>query len=440
LADGWTGYKPLVQDCPNLKQILSEKGRNFPMLYNQIRNFKNWLRGLHTYCDAENMANYINAYFFRFNRRNHQKFILYTLIERMSGHKPMTFRQLKVAAILMGNPHLLILPNNIIMGTTSTGDRGHNAEKPTQIPKKGWKDIALRVKDRLKKDHVSIISAGIAYYFFLATFPAITAALSIYGLLMGPAEVAQQIGQLANVLPEQAHQLISNILEKQSEKSESSLGWSLVLSAVISLWIVNNGSKAVFQGVNIAYNEKDERGFFKLTAVTLLFTIAGIVIGFISIAMVVAFPALIDKIGLPSTLETIIQFLRWPILALIVMFALAALYKVAPHRKSPEFKWTSYGAIIATALWLGGSLLFGLYVNNFGRFDQTYGSFAAVIFLILWFFLTGFVILFGAEINAEMEHQTSRDTTTGEDKPMGQRGGYYADHVARKDKGNNERQ
>jgi membrane protein len=156
--------------------------------------------------------------------------------------------------------------------------------------------------------------------------------------------------------------------------------------------------------------------------------------------MVVAFPALIDKIGLPSTLETIIQFLRWPILALIVMFALAAVYKVAPYRKSPEFKWISWGAIIATALWLGGSLLFSLYVNNFGRFDETYGSFAAVIILILWFFLTGFIILLGAEINSEMEHQTSRDTTTGEDKPVGHRGGYYADHVAGKDKGNNERQ
>ena len=351
-------------------------------------------------------------------------------------------KQLWILACPIIGHHISGNFNNIIMGTTSTGDRGdrgHNAEKPTQIPKKGWKDIALRVKDRLTKDHVSIVSAGIAFYFFLATFPAITAALSIYGLLMEPAEVEQQIGQLANVLPEQAHQMISNILEKQSEKSESSLGWSLVLSILISLWIVNNGSKAVFQGVNITYNEKDERGFFKLTAVTLLFTIAGIIIGFIAIAMVVAFPALIDKIGLPSTLETIIQFLRWPILGLIVMFALAAVYKVAPNRKSPKFKWISWGAIIATALWLGGSLLFSLYVKNFGRFDETYGSFAAVIILILWFYLTAFIILLGAEINSEMEHQTSRDTTTGEDKPMGQRGGYYADHVAGKDNGNNER-
>jgi len=129
--------------------------------------------------------------------------------------------------------------------------------------------------------------------------------------------------------------------------------------------------------------------------------------------MVVAFPALIDKIGLPSTLETIIQFLRWPVLALIVMFALTAVYKIAPHRESPAFKWASWGAIIATVFWLAGSLLFSLFVNNFGRIDETYGSFAAVIILMLWFFLTAFIVLLGAEVNSEMEHQTRRDTTTG---------------------------
>jgi membrane protein len=325
------------------------------------------------------------------------------------------------------------------MGTNSTTDRGHNAERPSQIPMKGWKDIAIRVKDQMKTDHIPIVSAGIAFYFFLAIFPTIAAALSIYGLVMEPAEVQQQMSQLANVLPEQAHQMISSILEKQSEKPASSLGWSLVLSILISLWSANKGTKAVFQGVNISYNEKDERDFFKLAAVTLLFTIGGIIIGFVAIAMVVAFPALIDKLGLPATLETSIQLLRWPILALIVMFALAAVYKVAPYRKSPEFKWTSWGAVIATILWLGVSLLFSLYVNNFDSFDETYGSFAAVIILMLWFFLTAFIIMLGAEINSEMEHQTRHDTTTGEDKPMRQRGGHHTDHVAGKDIENNER-
>ncbi len=322
--------------------------------------------------------------------------------------------------------------------STSTVERGHSAEKPSQIPMKGWKDISLRVKKQLTNDHVSIVSAGIAFYLFLAIFPAIAAALSIYGLVMEPAQVVQQMSQLTNVLPEQAHQMISGILERQSEKTGSSLGWSLVLSVLISLWSANKAAKAVFEGVNITYDETDDRGFFKMNAITLLFTLGGILVGFVAITMVAVLPALINQIGLPSALETAIQLLRWPILGLIVMFALAYIYKIAPYRESPEFGWTSWGAIIATVFWLAGSLLFSFFVSNFGRFDETFGSFTAVIILMLWLFLTGFSILLGAEINSEMEHQTSRDTTTGEDKPMGQRGGYHADHVAGKDKGNNE--
>lgn len=221
---------------------------------------------------------------------------------------------------------------------------------------------------------------------------------------MEPAQVQQQMFQLAYILPEQIHQMISNILEQQSMKSESYLGWSFVLSILFSLWSANIGTKAIFEGVNITHDVTDDRGFLKSTAVTFLFTIAGIIIGFIAIALVVVFPALVGKIGLPPTVETIIQLLRWPILALMVMLALAAIYKVAPHRKNPEFRWINGGAIIATILWLAGSLLFNLYVNNFSRYDAMYGSFAAVIILILWFFLTAFIILLGAEINSEMEN------------------------------------
>ncbi len=316
------------------------------------------------------------------------------------------------------------------MDAPATDQKRHRAGKPSQIPIKGWKDIASRVKDQLPEDHVPIISAGIAFYFFLALFPALAAAFSVYGLVMDPAQVMQQMNQLANVLPEQAHQMIGDILEQQSERSGTALGWSLILSVLISLWSANKGTKAVFEGVNIAYNQMDDRGFFKKNAITLLFTLGGIVVGLLALAVIAVFPALVDQIGLPSTVETIIQLLLWPILALIVMFSLATIYKVAPFRESPQFKWTSWGAIIATMFWVAGSLLFTLFVTNFGNFDETYGAFAAVIILMLWFFLTAFVILLGAEINSEMEHQTSRDTTTGEDQPMGQRGGYHADHVS----------
>jgi membrane protein len=320
------------------------------------------------------------------------------------------------------------------MSNSSVDNKGHEAEKPKEIPKKGWKDIATRVKDQIEYDHVQVLSAGIAFYFFLALFPTIAAAISIYGLVMEPAQVEQQMSQLANILPSQAHEMISGILKDNAGKAKQTLGWSLAISILFSLWSANKGTKAVFEGVNIAYDEIDERSFFKKNAITLLFTLGGIIIGFICITLVVGFPAFIKNIGLPSTVQTIIQLLRWPLMAIIIIFPLAAIYKVAPDRDNPQFKWTSWGAVIATLFWLAGSLLFSLYVNKFGSFDKTYGSFATVIILMLWFFLTAFIVLLGAEINSEMEHQTRKDTTVGEDKPMGQRGGYHPDHIAGQDK------
>ena len=314
----------------------------------------------------------------------------------------------------------------IPMGTTSIGERGQNAERPSEIPMKGWKDIGWRVKDQLRDDHVSIVAAGIAFYFFLAIFPAIGAALSLYGLVMDPAQIARQLGQLANALPEQAHELISDILNQQSERSGSALGWSLILSVLIGLWSANKGTKAVFEGINIAYTETDGRGIVKRNAVTLVFTLGGLVVGFVVITTITVLPAIINGLGLPSVVENVIALLRWPVLALLAMAALAAVYRVAPHRESPGLRWTSWGAVIATMLWLAGSLAFSFFVSHFGRFDETYGGFAAVIILMLWFFLTGFIVLLGAEINAQMEHQTRRDAVTGEGGSAGQRGVSHA--------------
>lgn len=308
--------------------------------------------------------------------------------------------------------------------------RGHAANKPTDIPGKGWKDIALRVKDQLKYDHVQVVAAGVAFYFFLALFPAIAAAVSIYGLVVSPEQVQQQMSQIASALPEQAHQMISDILQRMAGKSGSSLGWSVAISTLISLYSAKKGITALFEGVNIAYDELDERGFLKKNAIELLFTLGAIITGILAIALIAAWPALTGKLGLPSVLQTVISWGRWILLAAIIIFSLGLIYKVAPDRDHPEFKWVSWGAVLATLLWIGGSLLFSWYVTNFGSYDKTYGSFAAVIILMLWFFLTAFIILLGAEINSEMEHQTRKDTTVGEDEPMGERGAFHADHVA----------
>lgn len=309
-------------------------------------------------------------------------------------------------------------------------NRGQRAEKPGEIPPGGWKDIGKRVYSQLQDDHVQIVSAGVAFYFFLSMFPMIVAAISVYGLLLDPSQIQQHITELGSVLPPEAYQIVQGIMEPLLEKPSETFGWGLAISILISLWSANKGTSALFEGINIAYNEEDERGFFKKTGLTLLFTLGGILIGLTSILIVILYPAFVDWFGFSSTIENILNFGRWLLLCILIIFTLALLYKFAPARDNPQFKWVSWGAVTGTVLWIAGSLLFSWYVQNFGSYDDMYGSFAAVIILLMWLFLTSFMVLLGAEINSEMEHQTSKDTTIGKKEPMGQRRAYHADHVA----------
>lgn len=308
--------------------------------------------------------------------------------------------------------------------------RGLQAEKPQQIPKEGWKDIGKRVFGQIKKDNIDIVGAGVAFYFFLAIFPTLAATVSIYGLVTDPGQVQSQMSQLTSVMPQKVGQMISEQLQGISEESNQTLGWSIVIGILLSLWSANKGTKALFTGVNIAYNEENNRVFIKDIALSLAFTLGGIIIGIISISLVIGFPAVADHLGLPSFLHTIINWLRWPTLLLIVMFSLALIYRFAPARENAKFKWVNWGAGLAAFLWMLGSLAFSFYISNFGSYSETHGSVAAVIILMLWFLLTSYIILLGAEINSEMEHQTAQDTTTGEEEPMGKRGAHYADNVA----------
>lgn len=307
---------------------------------------------------------------------------------------------------------------------------GQEADKPGQIPLKGWKQILLRVKDAIKNDHIPIISAGIAFYLFLALFPAIAALLSIYGIAMDPQQVQQQMSQLTAILPEQGRQFLSDTLQSVAGKSNQSLGWGVALSILFSLFSANKATKALFEGVTIAYNEENTRSFIRANGISLLFTLTAIVLFIICLSLIVAFPALMGNLGLPDIVITVIEWVRWLVLGLLVVMAIAAVYKFGTVRNDPKFSWASWGALIATVLWLVASWLFSFYVKNFGNFDETYGPVAAIIIMMLWFFMTSFVILIGAEINAEMEHQTRKDTTVGDPKPLGERDAHYADRVA----------
>ncbi|PTX44325.1 membrane protein [Christiangramia gaetbulicola] len=308
--------------------------------------------------------------------------------------------------------------------------RGEEAQWPHHIPLKGWIDIGKRVWHEMKIDHVQIVSAGVGFYFFLSIFPTIVAAISIYSLVLEPSQIQEQISRLNIIMPDQAFGMITDFLKPILEQSRKEIGWGLVISILVSIWSANKGTSALFQGINIAYDEVDNRGFFKKNVLTLIFTLAGLVIGLLSLLIVIFFPIIIDDIGLPAQLEKMLTWLRWVILGFILIFSLSVVYKIAPNRRSPRFRWVSWGAILGTILWLGGSMLFSWYVSNFGSYADLYGSFAAVAILLLWLFLTAFIILIGAEINSEMEHQTRYDTTIGVERPMGERNAWHADHCA----------
>ncbi len=315
-------------------------------------------------------------------------------------------------------------------GKISNTYRGEEAKWPHQIPLRGWVDIGKRVWHEMKADNVQIVSAGVAFYFFLAIFPTIVAAVSIYTLVLDPSRIEQQVSHLQLFLPEQSFNMLNNFLDPILEQSNHEIGWGLIISVLISIWSSNKGTSALFQGINIAYDESDNRNFFKKNLLTLLFTLGGVVLGFISLLIVIFFPLLIKDLGLAPEIEHVLGWIRWVILGVFLILALSMVYKIAPNRRNPRFMWVSWGAILGTIIWLGGSMAFSWYVGNFGSYDDLYGSFAAVAILMLWLFLTAFIVLMGAEINSEMEHQTRYDTTIGIDKPMGERNAYHADHCA----------
>ncbi|MFW5872694.1 MAG: YihY/virulence factor BrkB family protein [bacterium] len=307
---------------------------------------------------------------------------------------------------------------------------GHLAERPKEIKPKGWKFIFKRVKKGIELDHIPIVAAGVAFFFFFSLFPAIAALISIYGLIMDPQQVQQQVSELAFLLPNQASQFLMDTLQNIAKKPGETLGWGFVLSVLISLWSANLATRALFKGINIVYNEKNKRNFFQEIGLSLLFTLGAILVGIICLSLIVGFPAVSNPLNLPGYINTLIKWGRWLILAFIIILSIAIIYRFAPSRRGPKFRWVTWGSVIATVLWLIVSWAFSFFVDNFGNFDQIFGPVAAIIILMLWFFLTSFLILIGAELNAEMEHQTKKDTTIGADSPMGEREAYHADHVA----------
>ncbi len=314
------------------------------------------------------------------------------------------------------------------MPERNNGDAaGREAERPSQIPPRGWFAILRRVMAEVKEDNVSLLAAGVAFYAMLAIFPAIIALVTVYGMVADPAEVESQVGEFAKGLPSGADQLITEQLRNVVNAGEQALSIGLALSLLAVLWSASGGVQGLVKSLNLVYDERETRGFLKLRGLSLLLTLGAIVVAVVALALITVFPAVIDDLGLGEAGELAASIGRWVILALLVLVALAVLYRYAPDRANPRWRWLSWGAVVALVLWLLGSFGFSWYVDNFGKYNQTYGALAAVIILLLWLYLSAFAVLLGAEFDAEIERQTARDTTTGPERPLGQRGAEAAD-------------
>lgn len=294
--------------------------------------------------------------------------------------------------------------------------RGQEAETPLQVPWRGWKDVLWRVKDEMARDNITVVAGGVAFFSLLALFPAIAAAVALYGLVASPQDVTAQMESLSAMLPPQAAGIVRQQMQSLGQSSAQALGWGAVFSIAFALWSASKGTRSLIAALNIAYNEQDERGVVKSTLLTLALTLGGILLVLFTLALVAAVPAVLGIVDLGPLWDVAVRLSRWPILFAVVMTALAVVYRLGPDRKPPRWQWASPGAVIATLLWLLGSIAFSVYVTRFGSYNETYGAIAGVVVLMMWLYLTATVVLLGAEINAELERQTHRDTTAPKGK------------------------
>lgn len=300
-------------------------------------------------------------------------------------------------------------------------ERGLTAVSPTEIPPIGWWDILKRVKSEITRDHVSVVSAGVAFFGLLAIFPAIAALVAIAGFVLDPSDIADQLNTVIALLPENAGEIMQDQIDQVVSGDDTATGFAAIIGFILALYGATKGMMTLMEGMNIAYDATETRGFFKLYATGLgltLFLIFGLLV---TLSLILVIPAAAALFELPEQLDAAISWLQWPLLAVLTMFGLAVIYRFGPSRENPKWRWVSPGAVVATAFWVVGTVAFSFYAQNFASYNETYGTLGGVIILLTWLWLSAFIVLAGAELNSEIENQTEQDTTTGIPKAEGQR-------------------
>jgi membrane protein len=352
--------------------------------------------------------------------------------QRMSGDLIVMAALIGISRALFGRRNEGVVKRTVrgLQEPVHEGGRGRTADNPTEIPAKGWKDIAWRVYDGIQNDRVMLVAAGVTFYALLALFPATAAIVSLYGLFTDASTINEHLRLVSGFLPEGALEVVGDQVKRIASKGQATLGVTFLGTLALSLWGANAGTKSIFDALNIIYKEREKRSFVGLTLRSLAFTLGTIALVLLALAGIVVVPVALKLLGIADGSGTaLLTLLRWPLLYLVILFALTCLYRYGPSRTHPQWRWVTWGSAIAGGIWIVGSLLLSWYVANFGTYNATYGSLGAVIGFMVWMWLSTIVVLMGGEINAEMEHQTAKDTTDRPHKPIGTRGARMADEL-----------
>lgn len=310
-----------------------------------------------------------------------------------------------------------------------TDSRGREATTPDDITRMGWYDIVWRVLRAARRDRITMYAAGIAFYALLALFPTIAAVISLWGLMFDPVEAGRQLYEVSRFMPPDAANLIDQQAQDVVESAQSGSVMTALAGLLTAMYIASKGVSTLVVGLNVVYGEQEKRPALLRLGVLLSLTFGLIVMTLVSLGFIAVVPMAVDMLAVEPPLDKVLQWLRWPALLVIMSALIALLYRFAPYRRAAKWKWLSYGTLFATTMWLLGSGGLSLYVRYFSSFSELYGSLGAVVALMLWFWLSAFVVLFGAEVNCEMERQTYNDTTVGKPRPLGERKAFAADTV-----------
>ena len=307
--------------------------------------------------------------------------------------------------------------------------RGRRAKAPWTIPWKGWKDIAWRVYESFNSNRLLAVAGGVVFYSLLAIFPAVAAFVSIYGLVADASTIDAHLSLASGILPSGALDLLHEQVTRIAAKGNAKLSFGLVVGLGVAIWSANAGMKAIIDALNVVYDEQEKRGFVKLNLLSLLFTLLALLALIAGLGAIVAAPALFAMAGMSKVFSVVIAVARWPLLLVLATLGLAAIYRYGPSRREARWQWLSVGSVAAAAGWLLSSAAFSWYISNFASYNATYGSLGAAVGMMMWMWISAVVILLGAELNAEIEHQTAHDSTVGSEKPLGGRGAMMADTV-----------